>query len=325
MIRLIPSSARCYYPALTPILFLIFCSHLAKAQTWDGQCGMSGCLTANFVSFDAASCLLTFNIKGTGNVTHLGLYIDQACGATTPDVVIACAGGNCDVNGKFNTFIFDLSTALSTCELAGHTFIVRGAKSGNDCVSVELDGSVNLPVELLYFRGKPEGKTNVLEWATASEINNAVQIVERSASGKYDWEEVGRITPVGNSLEERQYRLEDQAPLDRGYYRLNSIDLDGYQEFSELILIDRQDTQFGISGIFPVPVRETVSVHYRLESPSTMTVTLTDMYGRLLSQQVFNAEAGAGVLEVDLSDKAAGLYYLTLDNGTRQLTEKLIK
>ncbi|MBK7183144.1 MAG: hypothetical protein IPH89_09505 [Bacteroidetes bacterium] len=59
-------------------------------------------------------------------------------------------------------------------------------------------GCTPLPIELLSFSGKNMGKRILLEWTTATEINNSFFTLERSKDAdKFD--EVAIIEGAGNS------------------------------------------------------------------------------------------------------------------------------
>ena len=63
-----------------------------------------------------------------------------------------------------------------------------------------------LPVELLYFKGKPQKEGVLLEWVTASEIDNDYFEVLHSLNGK-TFKAIGKVDGAGNSLEEIKYNF----------------------------------------------------------------------------------------------------------------------
>jgi hypothetical protein len=52
---------------------------------------------------------------------------------------------------------------------------------------------IALPINLHRFEVKKAGLQNLIEWETASEVNNKYQIIERSPNGIDSWKEIGRI------------------------------------------------------------------------------------------------------------------------------------
>jgi len=58
--------------------------------------------------------------------------------------------------------------------------------------------NVALPIQLVDFDGYDDGDVNVLNWVTASEINNDYFLIDRSENG-INWEELTRVSGAGNS------------------------------------------------------------------------------------------------------------------------------
>jgi len=94
-----------------------------------------------------------------------------------------------------------------------------------------------LPIELLYFSGKPIDKSNLIYWATATEHNTTHFVVEKSENG-ITWSELGTVAAAGNSTQELHYDVTDNAvkPI-YNYYRLTQYDTDGaYETFDPIVL-----------------------------------------------------------------------------------------
>lgn len=94
------------------------------------------------------------------------------------------------------------------------------------------EGVAVLPIELIYFKAKPDDYGVLLEWSSAVEINNDYYTIERSYNG-IDFEFVEYLDGAGNSKETLVYKVVDQ-PKSFGviYYRLTQTDFDGaYEQF----------------------------------------------------------------------------------------------
>jgi hypothetical protein len=96
-----------------------------------------------------------------------------------------------------------------------------------------------LPIILKTFSvGNSEG-SNLLKWVTASEINFQHFVVERSANGEI-FSELGIVEGSGTNFigVEMRYAFSDRNPIiGKNYYRLKSIDLDGYFEYSKILMV----------------------------------------------------------------------------------------
>jgi hypothetical protein len=113
-----------------------------------------------------------------------------------------------------------------------------------------------LPIELLYFKARPEEDNVSLSWATATEHNNDLFIVERSSDGIL-FSEVLRIQGAGNSTEETDYVEIDPAPLTgRSYYRLKQVDFDGATEVFDLAASWFEPSPTSGISLFPNPAAD---------------------------------------------------------------------
>jgi len=86
---------------------------------------------------------------------------------------------------------------------------------------------VNLPIELLSFKGRPEKDRVMLSWETATETNNDYFTIEKSLDG-VSWEPIGTVPGAGTSLFTNTYEFPDFHPdIGTNYYRLSQTDYDG--------------------------------------------------------------------------------------------------
>jgi hypothetical protein len=163
-----------------------------------------------------------------------------------------------------------------------------------------------LPVELLRFHGHSEGDANILEWATATEQNSDVFIVERADDGEH-FGPMAVVNGAGNSTAVLEYSVNDPSPVTgMNYYRLRNVDLDGAEEVSEVVAIEFIPKN--IPQLFPNPGSGTVN--YRLpegvRTPSRLE--LRDLSGRLVRSIVVTSLTGT----LDLSGLAPGTYSVAL-------------
>jgi hypothetical protein len=97
-----------------------------------------------------------------------------------------------------------------------------------------------LPIELVAFYGDKKEGENILNWTTASEINNSFFTIEKSYNG-FDFEFVGTQEGSSPSMQIINYTLSDYNVLETlNYYRLKQTDFDGKFEYSNTISIDNR-------------------------------------------------------------------------------------
>lgn len=167
-----------------------------------------------------------------------------------------------------------------------------------------------LPVTLTAFRGEVMEKFNKLSWTTASEENTEVFLLERSLDGQALWSVIDEIGAAGNSSAELAYEVQDEAPLRRAFYRLRSVDFDGSEQFSDVIVLERLTGN--VFRAFPNPFIGELTVLTTLERDGTYE--LTDVLGRT----VVSGFVPAGEQRIRLATKTLprGRYFLRVGDQT---------
>ena len=160
-----------------------------------------------------------------------------------------------------------------------------------------------LGVELLRFDAGQRADQVELEWATATEWNNDVFIVERSADLE-EWEPISEVEGAGNSQTMITYGTTDQQPLQgTSYFRLKQIDHDGTEDISQV-----RPVQFSQNGrdlfVWPNPAKELLHVH--INEPNS-------------SVQVFNALGQPMQVDEDRIGNAVTFHIAALPSGTYQV------
>ena len=166
-------------------------------------------------------------------------------------------------------------------------------------------GSLPVPVEVLSFSGQLIDKQAVsLNWATASELNAAYFGVEKSLNGK-DFKTINTIKAVGNSAKRNDYTVNDVlSETDKIiYYRLKQMDVNGDFKYAKTITIYNTSSRNNVLKVYPNPAKNTITVDV---STGIKSVNVYNLQGILVKQSRVN--------EVSISDCAAGIYLLEVEN-----------
>ncbi|MCC6840214.1 MAG: hypothetical protein IT230_08660 [Flavobacteriales bacterium] len=108
-----------------------------------------------------------------------------------------------------------------------------------------------LPITLVEFGATANAGTVLLEWATASEKDNAFFTVERSADAE-TFEAVLQLPGAGNSSAILHYSAIDRDPLPGlSYYRLRQTDLNGTTTVSDMAVVEHRAS--GTFAVHPNP------------------------------------------------------------------------
>lgn len=184
-----------------------------------------------------------------------------------------------------------------------------------------------LPVELLYFSGIARENQVLLNWSTASEVNNDFFEVQRSTDG-INFEAIGIVDGNGNTNEPIEYSLIDGNPsLGLNYYRLRQVDFNGDEDFLTVILvINDYETQGITVSTYPNPSL-VENVRLRITSGDDHTpiyVKMIDMAGRSYLQKLFKGSLIIDEkIETDQNLKA-GIYFLIVEQGANSKKHKVL-
>jgi hypothetical protein len=177
-----------------------------------------------------------------------------------------------------------------------------GNDPSNDNSTTGIVVTVPLPVSLTAFTAVKQGSTSLLNWNTATEVNNAGFDIERSADGR-SFSRIGIVyskAEGGNSSEKLAYSYIDASPLTgTNYYRLRQVDRDGKSVYSNI-----EQVTFGTGRgvrVYPNPAINTVNI----EASEGSQVSVYNILG----QRIAVPATGNGRLTtLDVSALSAGNY-----------------
>jgi len=183
-----------------------------------------------------------------------------------------------------------------------------------------------LPVTLIDFMAQAEGPAAVrLNWATASELNNAGFTVERSVDAR-TFAAIGTLPGAGTSATHHDYTLLDSR-LPQGisllYYRLRQTDLNGDTSYSPVRTVALSAQAAGFV-VYPTKVPTGEAATYLYTGPAEpATLQVLDMLGRVVRIAHVDGRAQG---EVPLQGLAIGTYLLRYTSastsfGTRCVVE----
>ena len=183
-----------------------------------------------------------------------------------------------------------------------------------------------LPVELSSFSASLFGQSVLLNWITASEINNAGFEIERSQKSKVksqtEWERIGFVEGNGTTTETNSYLFID--PLDGTgnnittgtyVYRLKQIDFDGSFNYSNEIEIEVGLTPaaFALEQNYPNPFNPNTTIKYSLPFESEVKLVIHNVLGEIVTELV-NGNQSGGNYEItwNAGNLSSGVYFYTI-------------
>lgn len=269
----------------------------------------------------------SFGVEATGNIEVGGDFIGN--NNTQLDVD---AGGTVSIGGSFvggNNTLVNVDglveidgdiTVGNHSRLDGNGQIIIG---GNCYGPVTFCQNVVLPIELISFTAKTEGKNVRLNWATASEENFDYFTLERSTDA-VNYEVVEKLTGNGWSDRIINYTYTDHFPLaGRSYYRLKATDFDGYFEYFQPVMINSSNLNKElVIASNPVSQQQAVSFRLNFTPEEELNVQILDISGT----NVFAGSFNPGLSLYELGENLqSGLYILKVETSSNIYSTRFIK
>jgi len=211
--------------------------------------------------------------------------------------------------------------------LGAITYTTTAFDNSTQLWSVQVVDPTLLPVDLTALRGnKKSRQENLLQWATAQEVNSDLFYIERSFDG-ISFEIIGRVNAVGNSVQEQHYHYTDidAATLGLCYYRLKSVDQNSDEQYSNTISIRGNSNTSSLLNIYPNPFEETINVFLELEENSSVSIKIISAVGQTLFQKIVDGNIGKNNYPLDLKNLLQGVYILEVEINQNKRSQKIVK
>jgi hypothetical protein len=219
------------------------------------------------------------------------------------------------------TATITLTNLTATGSTNGNDFFLDNIEFLEPCTvmsSINVLADCALPVELIDFNVKKNGADALLSWSTSMELNSSHFVIEKSTDG-FLFSSIGRVEAAGNSNAVNVYNYTDFSIAEGiTYYRLAQYDLNGDVHYSVVRALHHE----GIDDIIimPNPNNGVFTVMLTKSAESEIYVL------NVLGQFVYNAgKSTSNFRSIDISDVAAGTYYLMINSANESLVKKIIK
>lgn len=181
---------------------------------------------------------------------------------------------------------------------------------------------VPLPIQLVDWDGKCDGKVVHLTWTTASEQNNDYFTIEKSRDND-SWTAIGTVPGAGNSSQMISYSFVDPNAVGRAYYRLRQTDIDGRSEVSPTIVAGC-GTENGTTLVNAWDDGINLNLEVSSSLEGLFDLTLMDAQGKIVSVHPSQAiHNGITILQIDKRDIATGVYVVRLHNKDQVMSRRI--
>jgi len=176
-------------------------------------------------------------------------------------------------------------------------------------------GQGKIPVELTKFVSVIRKGDVILEWSTATELNNLGFEVQRSSKGN-EFVTVGFVNGKGTVTEIQNYTFTDENMEVGSYsYRLKQVDYDGTFEYSNVVEADVTAPKvFALEQNYPNPFNPGTKIKFSLAADSKVTLTVFDVLGQDVANLIGgNLAAGSHEIDFNASNINSGVYFYRID------------
>ena len=124
------------------------------------------------------------------------------------------------------------------------------------------------------------------------------------------------------SVTVQNYRYNDIQPLSGiNYYRLLQVDVEGDFTYSDIVNVMYESSGF---SVFPVPAKDEITLQLE-SSQTTIDISISNIVGEVIHRQEVHLSKGVNQFTFDISDYTNGVYFLTINNGDKKGTQRLVK
>lgn len=262
---------------------------------------------------DVGTFDIGFDLTGLGPVTasDLRLLIDT------------------DNDGLFNDETTGGGGVISGATLSGGLYYFTGINMSNGLRFTV--GSINwsltpLPVEFTEFNAVMSEGQVLLNWTTASEINNDYFRVERSGNG-IDFETVMQVDAAGSSTAMINYYEIDPRPLPGvSYYRIRQVDFNGQSSVTNTVPVSAYFDSGRSMLVYPNPCSvEDLRVALNGMQGEEVLLVLRDQQGRDVAAKLQLVPDNNQIVAFDPSRRLAPGTYLVVASAKNELyTQKVV-
>lgn len=186
------------------------------------------------------------------------------------------------------------------------------------------------PVELIALSAAMKNNTAVINWRTASELNNKGFYIEKLniKNQNADWEIIGFVEGKGTTTETSEYSFADRnIAAAKYFYRLKQTDYDGKYVYSDIVELNAEGliTDFVLNQNYPNPFNPSTTISWQMPKSSVVNLKIYDITGSVAAVLINERlEAGNHKIEFNAEGLSSGVYFYSLETDNLKLVKKML-
>lgn len=252
----------------------------------------------------------------------------------TFDVQINIAGGAAGyapnnesylVTGSYNGLIASGESTYITGIPDGSNYEIHVIDDGSGWSSSLISEPIQcckLPIELLSFTGKATKEGNLLEWATAAEIENDYFTLAYSKDG-IEFKKLQNVKGQGTSSSAHKYQYLHQNPKnDLTYYMLSQTDYNRSSSVAGFVNVFRNENQSIDFSLFPNPAKNYIQIS---QTSSKLQIGELLIYNNKGDKYFESQNVLLSQRNINIAEWPKGLYLVQLRFEDKMLIKKFLK
>ena len=173
-----------------------------------------------------------------------------------------------------------------------------------------------VPVELTSFAANISDRKVILNWQTATEINNSGFSIQRS-NDNVSFKEIAFVQGHGTTTDKSVYSYTDNSALSgKYYYRLKQLDFNGSFSYTSSIEVNIGiPKNFSLDQNYPNPFNPSTTIRFALPTNAKVSIKLYNTLGQEVVNILNNEQLNAGVHETVFNayNFSSGVYFYRLE------------
>jgi len=182
-----------------------------------------------------------------------------------------------------------------------------------------------VPVELISFTYKIVNGKVVLDWVTATELNNWGFEIQRSIDNNI-FVTVGFVEGKGTSTTNQYYRFTDEGIAGKVYYRLKQVDFNGSYNYSQVVEVDGVTAStIQLEQNYPNPFNPSTTIKYQIGNDGFVNLKVFNSLGEQVAELVNEFQKGGShQIAFNAKDLPSGIYVYKLSSENYIESKKMI-